>query len=246
MARSYSPGSPATRHAVSTLIILALPCLFTSCTGDVCGDIWNHSPAQLLAQNEFVLFARLDSVDTLIDLGTMEYLGTPSDFAILSYRFSPVEVLKAPGDASSMSLWNCERSKPTFTTMLPFNTGDTVLLYGRELLANDSLLLVMEPMAPVSDLLRVLLGKAPKVDWNDRDADSAIGVAIDTSDMLANCLTMERGAGGVVLYCPEQYCLTMKDYHDGRLCYYDSANVGHSVTSAEYRYALEKLTLSPN
>lgn len=243
MKRSREFSHRAIAGAVTMLSLLSLACLAASCTGDVCGDLWEDSPSQLLSENEYVLLARFEGSDTLVDLGTMDYLGTPADFAVLSYRFLPVRVLKGPREVRRLVLWNCEYSEPTYTTILSFNTGDTVLLYGRQLQSEDSLLQVMAPMTNVSHVLQVLSGQEPKLNSNTRAVDSTLGAAIIASDVLVKQLMIQQQADtAVVLYCPEPYCTTMDNYHYGMLCYYDSANVGHSVTSEEYLGELEKLT----
>ncbi|MCP4542363.1 MAG: hypothetical protein GY832_35015 [Chloroflexi bacterium] len=218
-------------------LLVALTTLVVSCTGDVCGDIWDRSPAQLLQENQCVMLAQFDGIDTLIELGTLDYLGAESDFVLVSYSFSLVQPLRSP-DENSWHLWNCERSKATYTTILGFDPGDTVLVYGSRVETSDDLFLVLSPMAPQGDLGRILQGKSPQLDWNTRAVDSTLAVAIGQSDALKELLAVIQLRGEIVLYCPEEFCLTMKDFHKGRLCYYDSLGVGHQVSSTEYLRSL--------
>ena len=59
------------------------------------------------------------------------------------------------------------------------------------------------------------------------------------ADTLKELLAEKQGRGEVVLYCPEEFCLTMTDFHEGALCYYDSLGIGHQTSSAEYLRMLD-------
>lgn len=240
--RNLGTQSPPMMLVLSGLIII-LGILAISCTGDVCGDIWDRSPAQLIQENQYVGLARVDGIDTLVELGTLDYLGSESDFVLVSYSFSSVHTMRSPDDITLWHLWNCERGTSSYSTDLGLDAGDTVLVYGNQVKTADDLFLLLSPIAPQDDLERILSGESPQLDWNTRAVDSTLAVTISQSDSLKELVAEVQLRGEVVLYCPEEFCLTMKDYRKGRLCYYDSLSVGHQVPSSEYLNELSDLAL---
>lgn len=232
--------------AFPMIFFLAITCLFStflsfSCQ-EPCGDIWDRSPSQLLDENEYVAMAIFDGVDTLVVLDSYQYMSSESDFMIVEYSFSIIRMFRGSERLVRIYLWNCERSRPSFSTMLGFIVGDTVLVNGNGISPNKELILIMSPNSPVNDLMRILHGKAPEFDWNTREVDSTLAEAINSSNLLWKHLEKRTSQREIVLYCPETFCLTMKDFYDGRLCFYDSSGNGYKVTSSEYTRILEQKT----
>ena len=233
-------------RVISTLVLFGLTvlssALVVSCTGDFCGDIWNKSPTELLNQNEYVLLARIDKIDTLLVLGPIDCRDIPSYFDVLGYTYSSLITLQLQEETAPRYLWVCDERRTSRPASSTFKAGDTILIYGNRIKAANELFMILSPMTSQDGLRRILAGQSTRSTWATRAADSTLALAIDSADVLGQLFAESQRRGEIVLYCPELYCLTMEDFHEGKLCYYDSANVGHSVTSEQYLKRLREVS----
>jgi hypothetical protein len=213
-----------------------------------CGDFYSVSPEELLRKNDYVLFGNFIAMDTLADLGSLNYLDSESKFMIVEYTFQSKSKFKGE-EKPKVYLWTCEhvRLKDNYSTIDILEKYESALVYGKKITQFHDVVNVMTPITFIDDLKSLLEGKRPsriETGWNTMHGDSIIASRILNTDKLKSTLD-QRNLNGQVIFGTDQYLATFVQFRQGSLCYYDSADKARNVSREEYLEILSSQSLPP-
>ncbi len=239
-----SGGPPTTSPHVAFFfaIVLAITSAGWRCI-PLCLDTDSRSPRDLVASNDHVCLALVQSTDTLARMGVIDKLGADYESILLEYRLSPVEVFKGCKGVDILRLWyQADRQTRSDWWNAPeMQPGDTTLVYGNTLRSTDNIIKVLKPSAGahLEELIALMDSKTPKnISWTTRTEDSTKALRLLESSELKYA----RSSAGVrdpIIYATDAGMLTADEFHHGYIGYCDRRlRTGFLVTSKEY---LEKL-----
>ncbi len=234
-------------YSLLLLSIIVLLLCISSCILLDCGDFYSLSPEELLKTNDYVLLGDFVLIDTLANLGALNYLGSESKFTIVEYTFQPTINFKGEKQ-HKIYLWNCEREeiKDNYSTVEILDKSETYLVYGKKISQFYDVINVMTPITFIEDLKSLLEGGKPSRDeagWNTMHADSVIASRMLRNDQLKSILD-QRNLNGQVIFGTDQHLATFVQFRQGSLCYYDTADKARNVNREEYIEKLRSLSLS--
>ncbi len=237
------------KHAVRVVLVSLFANIFLgsmfSCNMYDCGELNSLSPEEILSNNDYVLSGVFASIDTLVVLGSFDYLNSESKFLIVEYRFHPAKIFKGK-NVSNVYLWNCEsvRMKDNYSTVLKLKASEQVLVYGKEMNQPEDLIYSMAPITFLDDLKNSFEGrKISRIRWNSFSADSLIALTILNNDSLQGLLKL-RNLNGRTISGTDRYLWTLHEFHEGNLCYYDRSGLARTVSRKQYTESLEALLFS--
>lgn len=204
------------------LILLVSMFICNSCVW-ICGDT-HLSPKQLLEGNDYVLLGEPYSVDTLVNLGPLEYLGDKEHAYIVEYTYKPREILKGDKSVKYIYLWWCVtiRLKDGYNNAPEADSLE--LIYGDDIRSPDSVIFIYTPnlvsASRIRDLRDWVRGSPPESKWAAATGDSILVARIMASTQLASILE-ERNRTGQVIYGTEKGYFTNWSFHYNELLYCD-------------------------
>ncbi|MGH7490907.1 MAG: hypothetical protein ACREOO_00780 [bacterium] len=179
-----------------------------SCTLD-CGDGEDLSPEELINFCDYVATGRCVGIDTLINLGQINYLGLDSPKAVLAFG----KILK-PNDEMANIMSNM-----------------TNMYFLKELRKGKSFDEIMEDFLG-NELLRKQAGFVSGVPFNTYKADTSIAALIESKQEVLGNMVKQRQQDGTVIYGIDE--LTFSSFEYGILCYYDKEGWPRTKYSQDY------------
>jgi hypothetical protein len=209
------------RPLITAIVIIACAHFVESC-GFLCTDA-NLSPQDLIEDNDYVIVGTLVSVDTLADLGFLQYLSSEERAYIIEYTFEPMEIFKGDTGTSLIYFWCCIsiRLMDGYYNA-PECDSAIQLIYGNEILDSDSLIHIYTPnLVWKGDVLVLrdwITGKPPETQWASATGDSTLMARIMESTHLEPILT-DRNQKGRVIYGTEEGYYTHYSFCSNDLVY---------------------------
>jgi len=235
------------------LIMISIAIISTQgCGIFYCFDSVSQSPKELFESNEFIFTAYLNHADTLLNIGTLEYLGTQSNFYLVEYVFLPNEIVKSESDFTECRLWYIidKQIEDDYWHTLRLSETAIELIYGNKLRDWQNILNVMDPLVygSISELEGLLNGNQPEKRWNAIKDDSIIASYLLKSDKLKYLIESYLKDSILIIYGTENSMSTQFEFGFGSICYCESGNYeedikwvwGYSDSSEEY---LDKVRL---
>jgi len=209
-------------RSIMLLFVLLSMLICNSCVW-ICGDT-HLSPKQLLDENDYVLLGEPVSVDTLIELGPLEYLGHEKVAYIVEYTYKPREIFKGDKDVKYVYLWWCVtvRLKDGYNNAP--KTDSLELIYGNAVRSWDSVIYIYTPNVAWIGVIPILRdwvnGNPPEDEWGTAVGDSTLMARIMASTQLAPILA-DRNRTGRVIYGTEDEYFTHNSFHYNEMLYCD-------------------------
>ena len=214
--------------ALILLLILAGLIIISGCGPIICLDAGALSPKDLLVNSQYVFTANLKAIDALAYLGEIEYYGVESDFFILEYSLSPLEIIKGDTNIKEFKLWYPSfREKPNnIWHTLEFSDSKIELAYGNEVANWSEIIHVLEPRVnfPFHLLIKMLNGirlseeKDTYESWLSAEADSTLASLLVNSPKLHTAFEISS-ANAIVIYGTEFCMFTQYEFHEGDVTY---------------------------
>jgi hypothetical protein len=208
------------------ILLIVVPVCMLCCNscGLLCVDA-NLSPQALIEGNDYVILGEPISIDTLANLGTLDFLGSEENAFIVEYTFEPQEIFKGDKSTNYIYLWYCVtvRLKDDYTNAPECDTS-RVLIYGNDICSWDSVIYLYTPnlvwAGKIPVLREWLNGIPPDSKWSAAKGDSTLMARIVGATHLEPILA-QRNQTGQVIYATEEGYYTHDSFCRDDLVYCD-------------------------